>query len=245
MNDVSAVIITQNEASRIRECLESVRWCADAVVVDSGSSDGTPEICREYTPRVFVREWPGYSEQRNWAIQQACQHWVLCVDADERVSPGLAHEIQSLRPDASMDGYWLPFRNYIGKRWMRYGGLYPDLHLRLFRRDKGIYSGSVHEHVLVQGRTAMLRGDMLHYTYADWGDYIGKINRYTTLQAEEMYQSGVRPRWILLRAAAHFVRAYVQRGGWRDGTLGLVYSTMIGVYPLVLYAKLWEKGSRS
>ncbi len=244
MNAFSVVVITLNEAGCIRDCLESVRWCDDIVVVDSGSSDGTPDICREFTPRVFFREWHDHATQKNWGIQQVRHPWVLSMDADERVSPGLRAEIQVLTPDDSINGYLIPFRNYLGTRWMRYGGLYPDLHLRLFRKEKSRFTGSVHEQITVPGKTAVLHGDILHHTYADWSDYLDKINRYTSLQAEELYQSGVRPRWIMFRAMAHFLRAFIRHSGWRDGTFGLLYSALIGLYPLVLYAKLWEKGTR-
>ncbi|MBI4320667.1 MAG: glycosyltransferase family 2 protein [Chloroflexi bacterium] len=244
MKNVSVVIIAFNEAAGIRECLGSVAWCDDIVVVDSGSTDGTPEICRQVTSKVFIRPWPGYSAQRNWAHQQARHPWIFILDADERVSSELRREIELLDPPDDVDGYTATCRNYLGGRWMRYGGLYPDFHLRLFRADKCTYAGQVHEQPAISGKVLPLRGDVIHYTYDDFADYLAKINRYTSLQAEEFQRAGTRPRWLLLKPFVYFVRAFVRDAGWRDGSFGLLYSAMIGLYPLVLYAKLWEKGQR-
>jgi glycosyltransferase involved in cell wall biosynthesis len=142
MDALSVVVITFNEMANIRACLDSVHWCDDIVVVDSGSTDGTLDICREFTPCVFTRDWQGYAAQKNWGIAQARHPWILNLDADERVSPELQTEIRARVSDDLTDGYLIPFRNYLGGRWMRYGVLYPDWYLRLFRKDHCQFQGT-------------------------------------------------------------------------------------------------------
>jgi len=237
------VIITKNEEARIRDCLESVRWADEIIIVDACSEDRTIEICREYTDKVYRKAWQGYAAQKNWGIAQASGDWVLCLDADERVSPELRGEIINLlHGSPNVDGFYLPRKNYLGDRWMRYAGLYPDYKLRLFRKGKGHFEGVVHERVKVRGEVGYLKGAILHHTYKDLSDYWDKINQYTSIEAEELFQQGARFRWyMLLRPLALFFWLYIFRQGWRNGFLGLVNSLFLSWYQFLKYAKLWEK----
>ncbi len=142
MEKITVAIITKNEERNIRDCLESVKWADEIVVVDNGSTDHTLSICKEYGARIFQEEWKGYSGQKNSAIEKAGNEWVLNLDADERVSPELRQEMQKcLEENQGVDGYWIPRKNFFLGRWIRYCGWYPDLNLRLFRRRAGAVSG--------------------------------------------------------------------------------------------------------
>src|SRR5438477_414102 len=165
---LSCTIICYDEEEGIRAALESVKWCDEIVVVDSFSTDRTVEICREYTDRIFQREWPGFVEQKAFALEQTRCAWVLNLDADERVSPELRREIEEVLRDPDADGYYVPRLVYYLGRWWRRGGWYPDYRLRLFRRDKVVWGGiDPHEKVILHGRSRRLRGPLLHYTYRD------------------------------------------------------------------------------
>jgi len=166
----------------------------------------------------------------------------LSLDADEQVSADLREEILNLLHDSpNVDGFYLPRKNYLGGRWMRYAGLYPDYKLRLFRKGKGDFEGVVHERIKVKGEVGYLKGAILHHTYKALADYWDKINQYTSIEAEELFRQGAHLRWyMLLRPLALFFWLYIFRQGWRDGFLGLVNSLFLSWYQFLKYAKLWE-----
>ena len=240
---LSVVVVAQDEEERIGDCLASVAWADEIVVVDGGSADCTVEICREQGATVYERPWAGYAEQWGWALRQAAGPWLLMLAADERVSPELGLEIEELFASGpSCLGYYVPIRNHLGGRWMRYAGLYPDYHLRLFRQGRWRLIGQVHERVEVDGPVGHLRGDIVHYTYRDLGDYLGKIVHYGALEAEERWARGERARWFdFLKPPVLFLKLYVVQQGWRDGVLGLVNSVFLAFALFVRYARLWEK----
>jgi len=240
--NLSVVIIAQNEAHRIRPCLESVSWADEIVFVDGGSQDETVAIAREFTNRVYERPWPGFAAQWRWALKQAKGPWLLMLAADERVSPELQREIKTLMAsEPTYVGYLIPIRNHLGNCWMRYAGLYPDPHLRLFRQGKWRLVGQVHERIIVDGPVGRLRGDIIHYTYRDLADYLSKIDHYTTLEAEERWARGERVRWFdFLKPVILFLKLYLWQQGWRDGTLGLINSVFLSYSLFLRYAKLWE-----
>jgi len=239
---ISCIVVTGNEIAHIRDCLESVRWCDEIVVIDSFSTDGTLAVCRQYTDRVLRRGWTGYRDQKAYALAQARHPWVLNVDADERVSPELAAEIaEILTSDGrGYDGFTVPrLVHYLG-RWWRLGGWYPDRRLRLFRRERATWGGiDPHEHVLLRGRVGRLRGPLWHYTYDDVADHVATIDRFTSIASRS---AGARPRrasWsaLTLRPIARFVRFYVLRFGWRMGFPGLFAAISAAVYVHLKYAK--------
>jgi tRNA A-37 threonylcarbamoyl transferase component Bud32 len=237
--EISCIIITGNEIAHIRECLDSVRWCDQVVVVDSFSTDGTYEICREHATSVVRRAWTGYRDQKAFALAQARHPWILNVDADERVSPELRAEIaEILTSDGrGYDGFTVPrLVRYLG-RWWRVGGWYPDRRLRLFRRERASWGGrDPHEHVILRGRIGQLYGPLLHYTYDDVADHVATINRFTTIATAE---GARRVSWaeLWLRPLARLVRFYLLRLGFRMGFPGLFAAISAGVYVHLKYAK--------
>ena len=244
MKKISVAIITKNEERNIRECLESVRWADEIVVVDNGSSDETVRICREFGARVFEEEWKGYSGQKNSAVEKTRNEWVLSLDADERVGPELRLEIEAaLRADSSVDGYFMARKNFFLGRWIRYCGWYPDRNLRLFRKSLGLFQErAVHEKVELRGKTAVLQHPLIHETYRSLSEYFERMNRYSSLAAREMRGEGRECRFtdLILRPPFTFLQMYVLRAGFLEGYFGLLLSLLYSFYTFAKYAKLRE-----
>lgn len=242
---VSAIVVCFNEEENIRDCLESLRWCDEIVVVDSFSTDRTVEICRQYTDRVIQRPWAGYRDQKAFAHSQATKQWVLLVDSDERVTPELRDEIaRALQGDGGRYmGYALPRLVFYLGRWWRRGGWYPDYDVRLFRCDKATWAGSdPHEKILVDGTVHRLQHPLHHFSYRDIDDHIQRINRFTSISSRELRKSGGRWRLAdaLLRPAFRFFRSYVLKRGFMEGFAGFYVAVTAAVYVFLKYAKLWE-----
>ncbi len=254
MSNLSVVVITRNEERDIGACLESVKWADEIIVVDDFSQDRTVEICHRWTDRVLQRKWEGYAEGKNFAIEKASGQWILSLDADERVSSNLKAEIKGvldpfrdksltgLERDTICDGYSIPMKFYFFGHWMRYGGLYPKRHLRLFRKGKVKFEErAVHEGVKVTGRVGYLKEPMLHYSYENLNDYLEKFDRYSTLDALDKVDKRRYGRWYpFLRLPVEFILTYFIRQGFRDGFYGLLYSVLNSFYVFVKYMKLWE-----
>lgn len=240
----SAVVITLNEAARLRACLESVRWADEIVVVDAESTDATAAIAREFTDRVLVRPWPGFAAQKNFALAQATGDWVLSVDADEEITPGLAAEIRArLGAGSEAAGYRIPRRNIFWGRWVRHGGLYPDWQLRLFRRGRGrVVERAVHEAVEVDGPVERLAGALVHHSYESVEEFVTRAQRYATLAAQDLLRQGQRagPWELATRPLGRFLAMYLLRGGFLDGTRGLLLAGLYAYYVFIRSAKVWE-----
>jgi glycosyltransferase involved in cell wall biosynthesis len=244
---ISICIITYNEEHNMRDCLDSVSWGDEIIVVDSGSTDGTIAVCREYTDRVYVHDWPGHVAQKNRAIDYAVNDWVFCIDADERVSDRLRGEIErEAAAESPYAGYTVPrLTRYLG-RWIRHSSWYPDRKLRFFSRSAGRFTGKddtdPHDRVEVQGPVKHLSGDLLHYSYQTLSHHVEQINRYTGTMALLKHKRGkgfpvVR---MLVRPPAKFLKMYVLRLGFLDGKQGFVLAGMGAVYEFLKYAKLFE-----
>ena len=245
MKTLSVITVTLNEERNIAACLASVRWANELIVVDSGSTDRTIEIAKQYASSVLTVEWQGYGATKNYALDQASGEWVLWLDADERVTPELAEEIKSViaRQDDRKAGYTVARRAYFLGRWIKHCGWYPSRVTRLFRRTQGRFSESkVHERLIVQGTVGELRNDMLHYTDPDLGHYFEKFNRYTSLAADDMLMAGRRFSLLdlLVRPSFLFVKMYFLRLGLLDGLHGFILCVVSSAYVFVKYAKLWE-----
>ena len=247
MPKLSVAIITYNEEANIRRTLESVRWADEIIVVDSGSTDKTVDVCREYTKNVFHQTWPGYARQKNFAIGKTSGDWVLSLDADEPIEPALAEEIKGITSSAgSFDGYRIPRKTYFLGKWIKHGGWYPDYNLRLFRRGKGRFEErAVHEAVRVDGTTGRTRHAIEHHAYPELASYQSTINNYSSLAVEVMGAKGVnswKSSWIniLLRPALTFLYKYFFRLGFLDGKHGLVLNLYHSYYVFTKYAKAWE-----
>ncbi len=243
---ISVCITAGNEEKNIRRCLESVTWADEIVVVDSFSTDRTPEICREFTDLVYEHKWLGYIGQKNLIKDLATGPWIMFVDADEEVSEELRDEILTSFSNGATQkyaGFEFPrIVHYLG-RWIRHGDWYPDIKLRLFRRELGTCGGKEpHDQILVDGAVKRLRGHMHHFTYTGILDQIATINRFTSITAETKYKDGRHSHMIdlLFRPVFRFFRCYLLRGGFLDGLPGLIIaaSTSYGVF--AKYAKLWE-----
>ncbi len=245
MNRLSVITLTLNESANIGECLESVRWADEIIIVDSGSTDGTLETARRYTEKIFTIDWPGYGAARNFALAQATGDWVLWLDADERVTPELGEEIRGLLrgEDIPVAGFAVGRRAYFLGRWIRHCGWYPSRVVRLFRRERGRFTESrVHEQLRLDGPVQGTRHDLLHFTDPNLRHYLTKFNRYTTLGAEDLHASGRRFRSsdLLIRPLVHFVKMYFIRRGFLDGIEGFLLSVLSSAYTFTKYAKLWE-----
>lgn len=243
-HSLSACIVTLDEEDRLGDCLASLRWCDEIVVVDSHSTDRTREIAAAAGARVIERDWPGHVAQKEFAIRQARHDWVLCIDADERISPELEKEIVELRAAGFPDmAGWKVSRisNYLG-RWIRHGTWYPDLKLRLFDRRRGRWAGhDPHDRVEVDGRVDQLRGELQHHPYRNLEEHLATIDSYTTIMARELHDAGHRARLrdLVLRPPARFLVYYLVRGGWLDGWRGLLMAYLAAHYVRLKYAKLW------
>jgi glycosyltransferase involved in cell wall biosynthesis len=239
---LSVTIITLNEAANIDACLASVAWADDVLVVDSGSTDDTVARAKAAGARVEVREWPGYSAQKNWAASQAKYDWILSLDADERISPALADEIRArvaAHPTAA--GFRIARVTWHLGRWIRTTDWYPDYQLRLYDRRRARWKPRrVHESVEADGPVDVLSHEIEHYAYRDISHHHETMDRYTTLAAAEMYERGRRASIVdlALHPPAAFLRNYILRRGCLDGTSGFIVSAMNAYYVFLKFAKL-------
>jgi len=245
---LSVIVITKNEEKSIRDCLESVVWADEIIVVDSGSTDKTVAICREYTGKVFVTGWPGFGAQKNRALEMATCDWVLSLDADERVTPELQAEI---RTAIDYPGNNIAFKmprlsNYCG-RYMRYSGWWPDYIIRLFRRGRAHFTNDlVHEHLIVHGAVETLSKPLIHNSFDDLEDVLNKINSYSSAGASMMHQK--KKKATLASSILHglwaFVHTYILRAGFLDGREGLMLavSNAEGTYYRYLKLMMMTRG---
>jgi glycosyltransferase involved in cell wall biosynthesis len=241
---VSVCIITRDEEVNLPDCLASVKWADEILVVDSRSADRTREIASAAGARVLERDFPGHIEQKNFAVEQARNDWVLCLDADERLSPSLAASVQAALADTKgCDGFECARLTFHCGHPIRHGGWYPDRKLRLFDRRKGKWGGrNPHDHVEVHGRVGTLDGDLLHYSYRSMSDHLRQIDFFTTISATEKHARGERASLasLALRPAWKFVRMYFLKAGFLDGVQGFVVAAMGAHYVFLKYAKLRE-----
>lgn len=242
---LSVIVIAQNEAAHIGACLGSAKFADEMVVVDGGSTDGTARLAAAAGARVIVNaQWPGFGPQKNRALAAATGDWVLSLDADERVTPELAAQIRAIvhANDPACVGYMLPRLTSFCGEWMRHGDWYPDRVLRLFRRESGRFTPDiVHERVVVDGAVGVLSGHLLHYSMPDLESAIDKLNRYSSLSANERFRIGRQGG--LGRAIGHglwaFVRSYALKRGFLDGRLGFILAVSIAEGTYYRYLKLW------
>ncbi|HPQ39065.1 MAG TPA: glycosyltransferase family 2 protein [bacterium] len=244
MKSISAVIITLNEETNIEDCLQSVDFVDEIIVIDSGSCDRTVELARKYTPHVFSIQWTGFAAAKNFGIDRASHDWILSIDADERVSGELKDAILAVKSlPADVSGYSIPRRTWYLNRWIRGGGWYPDRNIRLFNRKNGRFDDvCVHESVNLAGPVEPLSGDILHFSYRDISDHVNRINRYSSLSAQIWHEHGRRthPLVMIFRPVWECFRSYILRGGFRDGREGIILAMLHGYYVFLKYAKLRE-----
>jgi glycosyltransferase involved in cell wall biosynthesis len=241
---VSVYVLTYNNRRTIEQCLKSLNWAEELVIVDSFSTDGTYEICLQYTKSVYQRKWPGHRDQYQYAADLTTHEWIMFVDADEEVPPELAEEIRrALDGDGDgFDGFLVYRRTFYLGRWVQYGGWYPDCEIRLYRRNKGRWEGGLHAKVAVDGKVGSLKNEYLHYTYRDISDQIQTIDKYSRIAAEDLAKSG--EKFCLFKLLFHppfrFIKEYFFKSGFRDGLPGLIIIVSTMFYVFMKYAKLWE-----
>ena len=243
MAKLSVIIITKNEADNIRACLESVNWADEIIVVDSGSNDDTVNICKELGAQVHTTaDWPGFGVQKNRALSHATCEWVLSLDADERVTPGLRSEIESALNDPhGHDAFRVPRLSSFCGRYMRHSGWYPDYVTRLFQRGAARFSDDlVHESLIVNGSVGRLRQPLLHETFHDLEELLAKINQYSTAGARMLDEKNKTA--TLKKAIGHavwaFLRTYIIRAGFLDGREGFMLAVSTAESTYYRYAKL-------
>ena len=241
LTGISVIIITKNEATNIRDCLESVAWADEIIVVDSGSRDATVDICKGFGAQVHVLDWPGFGVQKNRALSYASKEWVLSLDADERVTPESRAEIESVLQNPQADGYEIPRLSSFCGRYMRHSGWYPDYVTRLFRRGAARFSDDlVHERLIVNGSVEKLRQPLLHETFHDLEELLTKINQYSTAGARMLSEKNKTAS--LKKAVGHaiwaFFRTYVLRMGFLDGREGFMLAVSTAESTYYRYAKL-------
>jgi glycosyltransferase involved in cell wall biosynthesis len=242
---LSLCVITRDAAAQLAGCLASVPLASEIIVVDSGSTDHTVEIARGCGARVVVREWAGFGAQKNFAVAQATNDWVLCLDADERLTPPLAAAIgTAITTPASATSpaaYAMARRNRFLGRWLAHGEGYPDWNVRLFDRRRARWSDdAVHEHVIADGTVARLPGDLLHASAESLDIYMAKQNQYTTLQAAALHARGERVgvARLMLSPLVRFIRFYVVKLGFLDGLAGFVHIAIGCFNSFMKYVKL-------
>ena len=245
---ISAVLISLNAQAHLRECLQSVTWCDEIVVLDSGSTDATRAICAEFGARFSVSpDWPGFGPQKNRALALAAHDWVFSLDTDEVCTPELRAALEAAARSGQFPAYEIPRRSSFCGHFMRHGGWWPDYVTRLFRRSQARFSDSrVHERVIVDGPLGRLDTPLIHYTYDTMAQALEKAERYATLGAQQAFEAGKRssPLQAALRAAWAFIRTYVIRLGFLDGAPGFALAKYNAHTTHQRYLKLWRLGRR-
>jgi len=242
---LSACVISYNEEDKIRECLKSLSFCEDIVVVDSFSTDRTVEICEEFTSRIYAKKFEGYISQKNFALEKTKHNWVLSLDADERVSPELSEQIATQFSSGfrGYSGFTMRRHSYYIGRWINYCGWYPDYKLRLFNKQDGCFGGlEPHDTFIINGKVKKLKGEILHFPCYSLSDHLGAIDRYSTVKASRLANCSVGKAAALLifSPLVKFLETYVMKRGFLDGVHGLLICLFSSFSKLLTYAKVIE-----
>jgi glycosyltransferase involved in cell wall biosynthesis len=243
MPTLSAILICKNEAANIEACLQSVSFCDEIVVVDSGSIDGTQHIARRFTEKVFEQSWLGFGPQKNVALDHATGDWVFSIDCDERVTPALRDAVlQAVKHGGAHAAFAVTRCNTFLGRTIRFGDWRNDTPVRLFRRNAGRFSPDpVHERVLVQGSIGALSGMLQHHPFDSLHAMVDTMQRYSDLSAQMPGKRGAPPPLALLRAIFAFIRGYLLKGGILDGYAGLLIAFGTAEGTFWRHAKRWER----
>jgi glycosyltransferase involved in cell wall biosynthesis len=246
MQALSVIITTYNESTNIREAMASVKWADEIIVVDSYSTDGTPDIAEKLGATVYERSYSGPADQKNWAIPKAKHEWVLLLDADERLPEKLTREIQSVleNPDTPYDCFWIPRQNFFLGRKVNYSGWGGDAVVRLIRRDVCRYDEKqVHEEIVTEGlRSGKLKNKLLHYTFKDSGQYLDKIRRYGEWSALDHFEKTPRVTYyhLFVKPLYRFFKHFVIQRGFLDGRVGFIVSTIMAWGVFLRYLRIME-----
>lgn len=242
---ISGCVITYNEEDNIRECLESLSFCDEIVVVDSFSTDRTLEICRDYTSKIYEHRYEGNIAQKNFAAQKVKNQWVLSLDADERVSPQLREEIvrELSKGFGGYSGYLVKRHVYYLGKWINHCGWYPDYKLRLFNKEHGHFAGSEpHDMFITNGKVGKLRGEIYHFPCASLSEHIGTVDKYSSITAANISpcSTGKAAALLVLSPLVKFLEMYVVKGGFLDGVQGFIICVISSFSRFLRYAKAIE-----
>jgi (heptosyl)LPS beta-1,4-glucosyltransferase len=246
LDKISVIVITKDEEKNISDCLKSVEWADEIIIVDAESSDKTIELAKVFTNKIFIRKWKGYVPQKKYALSLASNEWVLSVDADERITPELKNEILNISSGDS-DSYKIRRKNFLLNKEITSCGWGNDYQLRLFKKEKtDLTDRLVHEGFTVDGKVGKLENPMLHYTFSSFTDYFNKINYYTSLKAEELFKQKRKVNgWtIFSHTVSAFFLFFINKRGFKDGVRGLIISLLHSVSTMLNYIKLWELQNR-
>lgn len=243
MPRLAVLILTFNEEIHIADCIKSVDFADEVVVIDSGSTDKTAEIARALGAKVVFHPMnEGFAAQRNFALTCTDADWVLYLDADERITPELAEEIKIIIKNPNKAAYAVPRKFMMYGKWVKSGGLYPDYTLRLFPKEAElVWQGSIHESAMVKTEKKNFKNALLHYGFRGWEPHLNKDNKYTSMLAEKLYKEGKRSSAakIVVHPLWAFIRMFFIYGGFRDGLLGLILASFRYFYTLQKYVKLY------
>jgi len=247
---ISVVILAKNEEKNIKECLQSISWCDEIIVIDDNSTDKTAEIAKKLGAKVFTHSLDNdFSEQRNFGLEKAKGEWVLFVDADERISPALWYEIMAITNDPSNQfaGFYIKRKDIMWGRQLDYGETGNIKLLRLAKKDAGKWTGRVHETWSIKGKTFTLKNPITHYPHQTIKEFLQEINFYTTLRAEELFKKKTKVYWwsVILYPKAKFIVNYLIKGGILDGLEGLVVATLMSFHSFLVRGKLWLLWNKS
>ena len=241
---IGIAVIAKNEVDRIGRLLKGATFADEIVVIDSGSTDGTQTLCEKMGAKVLFNEWPGYAAQKQFALEATTADWILNLDADEAISEALAREIQDATANAQPDvcAFSMPRLSWYLGRWIKHGGWYPDRKVRLIRRGMGKWYGdTLHEHLMVEGKTLHLSNPILHYVYRGISDQLNTMNRFSDIYAAAR---GPSKSWFVMAGIVHmigkFVECYAWKLGFLDGIAGLVIAVNSASYVFLKHAKSWE-----
>lgn len=242
---LSAAVITLNEEAKIADCLQSLLFADEIVVIDSGSDDRTVQIAESFGATVIFNRWPGHVEQKNFAIDQTSGEWVLSLDADERVSKELQSSIMEVVKDGNFKACSIPRAVYYVNRWIRYSGWYPARKVRLFRRNAGRWGGeNPHDRVFVNEPAKTINGDIFHLSFDNISDHLKTINSFTDIASRERLMKGFRAGLtdILLRPVVTFVKMFFLKAGFLDCMPGFIIASLSGYHVFCKYIKIMEAG---
>ncbi len=239
---LSVAIISFNEEKKIEDCLKSVWWADEKIVVDSNSVDRTREVAKREGAKVIKRDWQGYIDQKNFALESCRNEWVLSIDADERVSRKLYEEISQVLGKPSADGYSMPRKVFYINRWIEHCGWYPANKVRLVRKSKAKWGGvDPHDSLLVDGKVEKLKGDIYHLSFDSIHDHFKTIDSFTKVGAEEAFKMGKRANMldITVRPCFTFVKMYFLKLGFLDGIPGLIICLLSAFHTFTKYQRLY------
>ncbi len=239
---ISVAIITKDEEKRLPDCLKSVSFADEIIVVDSGSKDRTVEIAKDFGCKVFIEDWKGYGNQKNSAIQKCSNEWVLVIDADERIPPKTREVILEIIKEPRASAYKFKRKNHIKGRWLKYGDNWPDWQVRLINKSKGSFRGEIHERWITEGAIRKIDAHIEHYGFLDYAEMLETMNKYSSISAKELYLAGERASVLspVVHAISMFIKIYILKRGFLDGLDGLVLALLKASGSFFKYAKLIE-----